>query len=128
MAKPLHLCTEPSVLSKQMTKVGILAGAAYMLSLTTVSSPLKTPVIFFSYISRNFFLPVELSIGYILNCHNIPPRNLCNKISFLHLMILPAKANLSLHRDWEIIQLIFHCDLLFHYSEKCCTLTKQLNF
>ena len=72
VAKPLHLCTVPSVPSKQMTKAVILAGAACMLSLTTVSSPLKTPVIFFSYISHNFFLPVELSVGYILNCHNIP--------------------------------------------------------
>lgn len=59
-----------------------------MLSLTTVSSPLKTPVIFFSYISHNFFLPVELSIGYILNCHNIPPRNLlCNTDSTLRISL-----------------------------------------
>lgn len=56
------------------------------------------------------------------------PRNPCNKISFLHLTIFSAKATLSIYRDREIIQLIFHCDLLFHHSEKCCTLTKQLNF
>ena len=85
VAKPLHLCTVPSVLSKQVTKAVILAEAACMLSLTTVSSPLKTPEIFFSYISHNFFLPVELSVGHILNCHSIPPRNpLCRADALLH--------------------------------------------